>query len=94
MSTTTYEFPYDGAKEMLLVEDVDSKEFLVGLFKAMYDELSIPNLKRNRQLSVCRSEIQLNNHSINRCYMEANKPCNSGFLLPFFPLVDRRSHFL
>lgn len=54
MSTTTYEFPYDGAKEMLLVEDVDSKEFLVGLFKAMYDELSIPNLKRNRQLSVFR----------------------------------------
>ena len=37
---------------MLLVEDVDSKEFLVGLFKAMYDELSIPNLKRNRQLPV------------------------------------------
>ena len=39
-------------------------------------------------------KIQLNNHSKNRCYMEANKPCNSGFLLPFFPLADRRSHFL
>ena len=26
--------------------------------------------------------------------MEANKPCNSGFPLPFFPLADRRSHFL
>ena len=36
----------------------------------------------------------LNNHSTNRCYMEANKPCNSGFSLPFFPLADRRSHFL
>ena len=22
------------------------------------------------------------------------QPCNSGFLLPFFPLADRRSHFL
>lgn len=28
---------------MLLVEDVDSKEFLVGLFNAMYDELPIPS---------------------------------------------------
>ena len=26
--------------------------------------------------------------------MESNKPCNSGFPLPFFPLVDRRSRFL
>ncbi|MCU6759855.1 hypothetical protein, partial [Waltera acetigignens] len=39
-------------------------------------------------------KIQLNNPSKNRCYMEANKPCNSGFSLPFFPLADRRSHFL
>ena len=39
-------------------------------------------------------KIQLNNPSKNRCYMEANKPCNSGFSLPFFPLVDRRSRFL
>ena len=39
-------------------------------------------------------KIQLNNPSKNRCYMEANKPCNSGFSLPFFPLTDRRSHFL
>ena len=39
-------------------------------------------------------KIQLNNPSKNRCYMEANKPCNSGFSLSFFPLADRRSHFL
>ena len=31
----------EGAKEMLLVEDVDSKEYLAGLFKAMYDELPV-----------------------------------------------------
>ena len=36
-----YELPYDGAKEMLLVEDVDSKEYLAGLFNAMYDELPV-----------------------------------------------------
>ena len=35
-------FPYDGAKEMLLVEEVDSKEFLAKLFEAMYDELPLP----------------------------------------------------
>ena len=33
--------PYEGAKEMLLVEDVDSKEYLAGLFKAMYDEFPV-----------------------------------------------------
>ena len=34
MATAIYELPYEGAKEMLLVEDVDSKEYLAGLFKA------------------------------------------------------------
>ena len=41
MAIATYELPYEGAKEMLLVEDVDSKEYLTGLFKAMYDELPV-----------------------------------------------------
>ena len=41
METATYELPYDGAKEMLLVEDIDSKEYLTGLFNAMYDELPV-----------------------------------------------------
>ena len=41
MATATYELPYEGAKEMLLVEDVDSKEYLTGLFNAMYDELPV-----------------------------------------------------
>ena len=39
MPKAVYELPYDGAKEMLLVENVDDKEFLTGLFDAMYDEL-------------------------------------------------------
>ena len=39
MPSAVYEVPYDKAKEMLLVEDVDSKEFLTGLFNAMYNEL-------------------------------------------------------
>ena len=33
------EKPYDGAKEMLLVGEVDDREFLAGLFDAMFDEL-------------------------------------------------------
>lgn len=41
MPQATYELPYNGAKEMLLVEEVENKEFLTGLLKAMYDELPI-----------------------------------------------------
>lgn len=43
MSTATYELPYEGAKKMLLVDDVDNTEFLAGLFNAMYNE--IPTMK-------------------------------------------------
>ena len=39
------ELPYDGAKEMLLVEDVDDKALLTGLFRAMVDELPPPKRK-------------------------------------------------
>lgn len=48
MPAAVYELPYDGAKEMLLVEDVDSKEFLTGLFNAMYDELPAPKPKKKK----------------------------------------------
>ena len=40
------ELPYEGAKEMLSVDEVDSKEFLTKLFEAMYDELPSPKAKR------------------------------------------------
>ena len=36
------ELPYPGAKEMLLVEDVDDADSLQDLFRAMYDELPPP----------------------------------------------------
>jgi len=48
MENTKYELPYDGAKEMLLVGDVDNKEFLTGLFEAMYDELPAPKPKKKK----------------------------------------------
>ena len=48
MPSAVYEPPYDGAKTMLLVEEVDSKEFLTGLFTAMYSELPAPKSKKNK----------------------------------------------
>ena len=48
MPNAGYELPYDGAKEMLLVDDVDSKGFLTGLFKAMFDELPDPKPKKKK----------------------------------------------
>lgn len=46
MPNARYELPYEGAKEMLLVDDVENKEFLTGLFKAMYNELPEPKKKK------------------------------------------------
>ena len=40
------ELPYEGAKEMLLVENVDDRAFLKALLEAMYDELPAPKKKK------------------------------------------------
>ncbi len=40
------ELPYEGAKEMLLVDDVENKEFLEELLEAMYKELPAPKKKK------------------------------------------------
>lgn len=48
MPTVKYESPYAGAKEMLLVEEVDDKAFLIGLFRAMYDDLPTPKPKKKK----------------------------------------------
>ena len=46
MPNAKMELPYDGAKEMLLVDDVDNREFLRELLEAMYEELPSPRKKR------------------------------------------------
>ena len=46
MGEPAYELPYEGAKEMLLGEKVDSREFLTQLFHAMYSELPVPKKKK------------------------------------------------
>ena len=41
------ELPYDGAKEMILVDDVDNREFLCKLVESMWEEL--PERKRKNR---------------------------------------------
>ena len=48
MSTATYELPYEGAKEVLLVDEADDKEFMTGLFNAVYEELPAPKPKKKK----------------------------------------------
>ena len=40
------EIPYEGAKEMLLVDNVDSREFLAELITAIYGEQPAPKKKK------------------------------------------------
>ena len=40
------ELPYEGAKEMLLVEDIEDRVLLKKLFEAMYEELPEPKKKK------------------------------------------------
>lgn len=40
------EIPYEGAKEMLLVDNVDCREFLAELITAIYGELPAPKKKK------------------------------------------------
>lgn len=39
------ELPYEGAKEMILVDEIDNRNFLKDLLEAMYDELPNPKKK-------------------------------------------------
>lgn len=49
MESPEYQLPYEGGKEMLLVENVDSKEYLEKLFNTMYDELPLPKPKKKKK---------------------------------------------
>lgn len=46
MPNADMELPYEGAKEMLLVDDVENKEFLRDLLDTMYEELPAPKKKK------------------------------------------------
>jgi len=46
MPSAPSESPYPGAKEMLLVEDLENRAFLQTLIQAMYPELPAPKKKK------------------------------------------------
>ena len=46
MPNADMERPYEGAKEMLLVDNVENREFLRELIEPMYDELPVPKKKK------------------------------------------------
>ena len=48
LPSEVYEPPYEGAKPMLVVEDLDDKDFLTGLFEAIYEELPEPKPKKKK----------------------------------------------
>lgn len=48
MPNAPHEPPYDGAKDMILCENTDDKEFLKNLFETIYPELSEPK-KRSKK---------------------------------------------
>ena len=47
MPEAPLQLPYEGAKEMLLVDNVDNRDFLEELVTSMYDEL--PELKKKKK---------------------------------------------
>lgn len=48
MPDASLERTYEGKKEMLLMENVEDKEYLTDLFKAIYDELAAPKPKKKK----------------------------------------------
>ena len=48
MPDASFEKPYEGAKEMLLVENIEDKVFLRDLFNTIYDELPAPKPKKKK----------------------------------------------
>jgi TfoX/Sxy family transcriptional regulator of competence genes len=46
MPDADMELPYEGAKEMLLVDDVENREFVKELLEAMYEELPAPRKRK------------------------------------------------
>ena len=46
LEQTRLERPYEGAKEMILLEDLEDKSFLARLIKDMYEVLPAPKVKK------------------------------------------------
>lgn len=48
MPSANMEKPYEGAKDMILVCEIEDKDFLENLFNQMYDELPFPKQKNKK----------------------------------------------
>jgi len=46
LGQTRLERPYEGAKEMILIEDLEDKSFLARLIRDMYEVLPAPKVKK------------------------------------------------
>ena len=49
MPEAEYEIPYQGAKEMLLVVNLEDRSFLKKLMESMYEQLPEPKKKKKKQ---------------------------------------------
>ena len=49
VSEVQFQLPYEGAKEMLLVDDVEDKMYLKGLFETMMNCLSLKLKRKNKK---------------------------------------------
>ena len=76
MPAAVCEFPYEGAKEMLLVEEVDNKKFLTKLFEAMYDELPLPKPRRRGEGFIISSHV----HRTQKSEFYGTKICGNELL--------------
>lgn len=92
MPNAPYELPYEGAKPMLLVEDVDSKDALTALFQAMYPELPAPKAKKKPKNPIAAQKEQ------NLRFVEVLLFCflcyrsSSTFFSIHFPLMNRPTY--
>lgn len=50
VENAVFEPPYEGAKPMLLIDNVDDKDYLAELFEAIYNELPAPKPKKKKQI--------------------------------------------
>ena len=67
MPDAKMEVPYEGAKEMILAEDVDNRTFLCQLVEEMWEELPVPKRKETEE----PVRIRIRRRDL-RCFCEHN----------------------
>lgn len=49
MPNATWQLPYEGAKEMLLVDAIENRAFMADLLEVMYPELPAPKPRKKKR---------------------------------------------